>query len=389
MSTSASPTADRATATARVAPVLAGIGTATPSHRWPQGELAELQARLWGLEGEALERWWRIVDGSGIEHRAIVADPAELPRLGTEARMERFARHAPPLAASASAQAMRTAGVDPASVTDLVIATCTGFRAPGLAIDLIDAGGVGLSPSLRTLQLGFMGCFGGVAALRAARSIAGDDPEATVLVVCVELCSLHLRHDLDPQNLVASALFADGAAAAVVRGAAHPPNRESASVTLGRGRSLAMIEHRDSMTWRITDHGFAMTLSRDVPGAVRRRIGEFLGGCDRAGDSARRRLVLPHPGGPGILEAVEAGCAAVDPEFDRRGLAVASRVLQQHGNLSSAAILFVLEEALRSGLEPPAELVAFGPGLAIDAIELDRSSRRLHPAVEGPRTIGP
>lgn len=372
MSSSPSLIAGRTTATSRADPVLTGIGTATPAHRWPQRELAEVQARLWGLEGQALERWWRIVEASGIAQRAIVADPAELPRLGTEARMERFALHAPPLAAAASEQAIAEAGVDPASVTDLVIVTCTGFRAPGLAVDLIDSDGVGLSPSVRTLQLGFMGCFGGVAALRAARSIAGDDPEATVLVVCVELCSLHLRPDLEPQNLVASALFADGAAAVVVRGAAHSPNRESASVTLGRGRSLALVEHRDSMTWRITDQGFAMTLSREVPVTVRHRIGEFLGRSDRGENSKRERarLVLPHPGGPGILEAVEAGCAAVDPEFDRRGLAVASKVLRQHGNLSSATILFVLEEAIRAGLEPPAELVAFGPGLAIDAIAL-------------------
>ena len=366
MSVRAAPhPADRTSSPPATAPRLAGIGVALPEHRWLQRDLAELQADLWSLEGAELERWRRIVDRSGIEHRAIVGDPTELPALSTAARMERFEQFAPPLAQEAARRAIERAGCEAGAITDLVVVTCTGFSAPGLAGDLIGARGIGLRESVRPLQLGFMGCFGGIAGLRAAHAIASADPHAVVLVVCVELCSLHLRADRDPQNLVASALFADGAAAAVVRGAGD--SMAPAPAVLGKGRSLTLPEGRDEMTWRITDHGFAMTLSREVPILVKRRLAELLESA-----SPTPRALLPHPGGPGILEAVEAAIASssLSERIDPRGIAAARAVLRECGNLSSATILLVIERALAEGVGLPAEAVAFGPGLAIDAIGL-------------------
>jgi predicted naringenin-chalcone synthase len=360
----------------RRSPALAGIGSALPEHRWSQRDLSLLQADLWSLHGSELDRWTRIVERSGIEHRAIVGDPTELPTLSTAARMERFEHHAPPLARAAARRALANAGCRAEEVTDLVIVTCTGFSAPGLAGELIGARGIGLPETVRPLQLGFMGCFGGIAGLRAAGSIASADRQAVVLVVCVELCSLHLRADRDPQNLVASALFADGAAAAVVRGPSAagiaPP------IPLGRGRSLTLPEGRAEMTWRITDHGFAMTLSREVPVLVRRRLAGFLESA-----SPSPLAVLPHPGGPGILEAVESSIASsrLSERLDPRGLAAARGVLRDCGNLSSATILLVIERALADGVALPAEAVAFGPGLAIDSIGLGA------PDDAAPRTI--
>ncbi|MGA1707268.1 MAG: type III polyketide synthase [Phycisphaerales bacterium] len=361
-----------------VAPSLAGIGSALPERRWAQRELAALQADLWSLRGAELDRWQRIVERSGIEHRSIVGDPTELPSLSTAARMERFEEHAPPLARDAARRALEHAGCRADEVTDLVIVTCTGFRAPGLASDLIGDRGIGLPATVRPLQLGFMGCFGGIAALRAAGSIAAADPQATVLAICVELCSLHLRGDRDPQNLVASALFADGAAAAVVRGI--DSTDAGSGPRLGRGRSLTLPEGRDEMTWRITDHGFAMTLSREVPVLVRRRLAGLLESA-----SPEPRAVLPHPGGPGILEAVESSIASspLAERIDPRGLVAARSVLRDCGNLSSATILLVIERAIEAGVPLPAEAVAFGPGLAIDAIGLLAPPR---PAI---RTIAP
>ena len=254
-------------------PRIVGVGTAVPATRWRQEDLAAVQGELWGLRGAELDRWRRIVERSGVEHRAIVDDPHDLPGLSTARRMERFEAHAPGLAQDAAARALAAAGLGGGEVTDLVVATCTGFAAPGVGSSLI-GGRVGLRREVRPLQLGFMGCFGGVAALRTARAIAGDDPDAVVLALCVELCSLHLRSSTDPQNLVASALFADGAAAVVVRGGAE--SGEGRGIALGRGRSEALPEHREEMTWRITDEGFAMTLSREVPLAIRRSLGGSL-----------------------------------------------------------------------------------------------------------------
>lgn len=378
MSLSTESRAAETRSAARLGPALAGIGSALPERRWAQCDLAALQADLWSLRGAELDRWQRIVERSGIEHRSIVGDPTELPTLSTAGRMDRFEHHAPPLAREAAKRALRSAGCRADEVTDLVIVTCTGFSAPGLAGELIGARGIGVPDTVRPLQLGFMGCFGGVAALRAAGSIASADPHAVVLVVCVELCSLHLRADRDPQNLVASALFADGAAAAVVRHTGSegglPPAR------LGQGRSLTLPEGRDEMTWRITDHGFAMTLSREVPVLVRRRLAGLLESASPA-----PRAVLPHPGGPGILEAVESAIASsrLAERIDPRGLAAARGVLRDCGNLSSATILLVIDRALADGVALPAEAVAFGPGLAIDAIGL------CEPAGAAIRTIAP
>jgi len=360
-------------------PRIVGVGTAVPATRWRQEDIAAVQGELWGLRGAELDRWRRIVERSGVEHRAIVDDPHDLPRLSTARRMERFEAHAPSLAQDAAARALVAAGLGGGEVTDLVVATCTGFAAPGVGSSLI-GGRVGLRREVRPLQLGFMGCFGGVAALRTARAIAGDDPDAVVLALCVELCSLHLRSSTDPQNLVASALFADGAAAVVVRGGAE--SGEGRGIALGRGRSEALPEHREEMTWRITDEGFAMTLSREVPLAIRRSLGGFL-----AARRPRPRTILPHPGGPGILDAVASaiGSSPLAGSLDPRGIDLARGVLRDHGNMSSATILFVLERALAAGVELPAELVAFGPGLMIDAIlagDAGRGSR-------APRTIDP
>lgn len=343
---------------------LRGLGTATPPTRWPQRELAAVQAELWGLRGEEQARWWRIIDRSGVSFRAIAADPADLPRLSTAERMDRFETHAPSLAHAAARRALADAGREPREVTDLVVATCTGFAAPGLGARMVGPRGIGLSPQVRQLQLGFMGCFGGVAALRTAAALAAADPQAVVLAACVELCSLHLRRDTSPQNLVASALFADGAAAAVVEGTAASAG--AGGVRLGGGRCRTLPDSLEEMTWRITDEGFAMTLSREVPLAVRRSIRELL-----AEASPPPRAILPHPGGPGILDAVEAAIAdRGEGDLDGRGLVWAREILAEHGNMSSPTILFVLARAIERGVPLPADLVAFGPGLTVDAIGL-------------------
>lgn len=359
------PAAEERPAAAIPVASVRGLGVATPPTRWPQRGLAALQAELWGLRGEDLSRWWRIVDRSGVSFRAISADPATLPSLSTSQRMERFEQHAPELAHDAALRALANSRHAPGEVTDLVVATCTGFAAPGLGARMVGPRGIGLSPRVRQLQLGFMGCFGGVAALRTAAALAQADPEAVVLAVCVELCSLHLRRDLSPQNLVASALFADGAAAAVVSGSASAAGARG-GVGLGTSRCRTLPDSLEEMTWRITDEGFAMTLSREVPRAVRRAIRDLL-----AETRPPPRAILPHPGGPGILDAVEAALdGRAGEDLDRRGLACAREVLAEHGNMSSPTILFVLARAIERGVTLPAELVAFGPGLTVDAIGL-------------------
>ncbi len=302
----------------------------------------------------------------------------------TAQRMRAYEQFAPPLAERAARRAMAAAGVQPGEITDVVVVSCTGFAAPGLDVSLIDR--LGLDAATRRTTVGFMGCFGAINGLRVARGLCASDPGAVVLLVCAELCSLHVRSDRDPQNLVACALFADGAAAAVLAGdrtrhlsrrgmnTLRIPSQPASDVigVVGSGTSRLLREGRDWMTWRITDMGFAMTLTREVPAALRSCIAEFIDeGRNRS--AQRDETVIVHPGGPGVLDAVDSGLNL----RGGRGLDCSRHVLRKFGNMSSATVLFVLEHALNQGCLPPYRLLAFGPGLTIEGLEI----RAAEPAI--------
>ena len=343
-------------------PCLLGLGTAVPALALTQREIARRLARAWGLRGPKLDRWRRIVEGSRIERRFGVMLPERVVGLSTEARMAAYERHAAALAAPAAARALAAAGVRPDRVTDLVVVTCTGFAAPGLDVDLVER--LGLAPTVRRTVVGFMGCFGAIIGLRSALGVTRAEPGAIGLVVCLELCSLHLRMATDPENLVASALFSDGAAAAVVgspsRAGGSGGSRPIGALTFGASRLI--VEGRDWMSWRITDAGFAMTLDRRVPAALAANVAAIV----EAAAPIRPACHLVHPGGAAILDAVER---SLDLDGDG-GLDAARAVLRGYGNMSSATLLFVLAEALAAGCGPPALLLAFGPGLSVESLLL-------------------
>jgi predicted naringenin-chalcone synthase len=332
--------------------------------RVAQADAGRRLARLWGLEGEALARWERIVAASAVETRHGVVPIEEVVALSTGERMRLYEREAPPLAGAAARSALRSAAVAPARVTDLIVVSCTGFSAPGLDVDLVER--LGLRPTVRRSVIGFMGCFGAVIGLRAAVASCAADPRGVALVVCLELCSLHLRAERESGGQVASALFADGAAAAVVAGRsalAAPGAALPAPIgALGMGASRLISRGRDWMTWRITDSGFAMTLAREVPATLRAEIASAV----REASPVAPRSYIVHPGGPAIIDAVDAGLDLGGGS----GLDAARDVLRRCGNMSSATILFVLDEALRRGCPRPAILLAFGPGLAIESLTL-------------------
>jgi len=349
-------------------PRLAGIGTATPALALARGETRDRLARLWGLSGSELDRWCRIVDGTGIDMRYGVLPPEQIVGLSTEARMKAYEQLAPGLAKRAACAALDDAAVGADRVTDLLVVSCTGFSAPGVDVALVRQ--LGLSPTVRRTIIGFMGCFGAIVGLRSAVGACAADSRSVCLVVCVELCTLHLRPDRSTDNLVASALFSDGAAAAVVVGNGVELSRAGAGDAAGLGRLTTgfgrlIPEGRDWMTWRVTDTGFAMTLDRCVPAALNSAIAaiaEEAAGSDRNGPDC----YVVHPGGPGILDAVNDGLALAGGS----GIEAARAILRGYGNMSSSAILFVLAETLRDRYRPPALLLAFGPGLAVETITL-------------------
>jgi predicted naringenin-chalcone synthase len=321
----------------------------------------------------------RIYQASAIERRHTVIEdfapgcttfsffkgPQGGPEPGTAQRNALFARHAGALATEVVRDLLRDAGEDPAAITHIVTASCTGFAAPGFDCQVVSE--LGLPTSVQRFHIGFMGCFAAFPALRLADHICRSEPAARVLIICLELCTLHFTASRDPGVLVANSLFADGAAAALV--SAAPDINARPLYALRKFSSRILPSSADDMTWIVGDHGFEMRLSAAVPRLIEAHLNPLLEGqCRAAGiqPSDVRHWAI-HPGGRAILDksAVALGVAP-----DR--LAASYSVLRDYGNMSSATILFVLSELARTAGPGPVFSIAFGPGLTAESALLER-----------------
>jgi predicted naringenin-chalcone synthase len=287
------------------------------------------------------------LDTSGFYRRG------EFP--ATSARMALYEQHAPALAE----QAVRRLDLahDLAGVTHLVCASCTGFMAPGL--DQVLAERLALMPGLERTFIGFMGCYAAVPALRAAHHIVRGEPDARVLVVNAELCSLHMREASDLETVLSFLLWGDGATAALV-------SAEPRGLRLHDFRSVALPDTADLITWRIGDSGFQMGLSGKVPLRIERalRDEEASNGADgilRGQRPDAFEYWAVHAGGRTVLDAVEQGLRLV-PD----ALAHSRGILQDRGNMSSVTLMCVLERILAEPGEGEGIALAFGPGLCAE-----------------------
>jgi predicted naringenin-chalcone synthase len=305
--------------------------------------------------------------------RGWAGEPPRLP--STAERMVVYRRAARELGLEAARAALgRLPSLDPAQITHLIVASCTGFHAPGLDVDLVE--GLGLSRQVARTLIGFQGCHAGLASLRLADAICRADPQSLVLVVCVELCTLHFQLGATEDNLLANSLFADGAGA-VLLGADRGPEDGAGGprLVISRGASWLEPGTGGEMAWTVGDHGFEMRLSALVPRLLGRQVERFLEGelgLDRA---ARRglRFWAVHHGGPAILDEIERALG-LDPAL----LGPSRAVLRDHGNMSSPTVLFVLERiraalAGSEGGDAPGcgVALAFGPGLTLEALLLE------------------
>lgn len=361
---------------------LLGIGTAA-ANRVLQTTAARLTEPLCCDTDEHRHFLQRVYAGSGIYTRSSVLlakdDPDYSsvrafyrPRgspddLGptTSQRMALYAQHAPSLALAAARRALDASDTPPTAITHLLPVTCTGFFAPGLDSYLIDQ--LRLGRDVGRLQVGFMGCHGAFNALSVARQIALADRSARILICCVELCTLHLAYGFDPRKVVANALFADGAAAAVIGAPSSAGDGAGAPLLIQDASSLLVPDSLDAMTWRIGDYGFVMTLSPRVPALIRQHvpawIEQFLDRHQLTVSDITHYAI--HPGGPKVLTA----CAdALGVSHDV--LSHSRQVLHDYGNMSSATILFVLESLLAAGVSGPTLAMGFGPGLMAEALLL-------------------
>ncbi len=368
------------------APRLLAIGTALPDERISQARFAELAAAMCALNPRRERTFNRLYNRSRIDTRHSVllqgdgngAQPTQsffLPSEGehdrgptTARRMDQYEAQALPLARRAAENAIRVAGITPQHIGHSITASCTGFHAPGVDVLLPQA--LGLSPDVGRTHVGFMGCHGSFNALRVAGAMVHQLPREApcVLVTAVELCSLHFAYGFDAQKIVANALFADGAAAAVIAPSDFtPPDRSPPPCRwhLAAHGTTILPDTADAMTWHIHDHGFVMTLSPRVPEFIMKHLRpwltSWLNGLGLApGDTASWAV---HPGGPRILESVEESLS-----LPSDALRASHQVLAECGNMSSPTILFICERLMRAGAPLPCVAIGFGPGLTVEAM---------------------
>lgn len=345
-----------------VTAAVVGHGTALPAPMPQQALWDDFFDRHY--DGSPLAR--RIFDRAGVEVRHGVADPRvqDLSEWSTAARMRRFVTEAMPLGKEALSLCMDDAGLRPDDVDALTVVSCTGYATPGL--DILLARDLGMPLDVQRLHVGHMGCYAAIPGL-AAVSDAAVARGATGLMLCLELTSLHIQPATDDADqMVAHALFSDAAAAIAVTPDA-PMGMEIVDVIARTDASRSAL-----MTWDVTDLGFRMGLSPQVPDVLADHVGDVVAElCDRNAitvDAIDGWAV--HPGGPRIVDVVASRLGLSDDQ-----VAHSREVLRSHGNCSSATVLLIMQQMHDDdvvGAGGHAIAMAFGPGLTLYAALLRR-----------------
>jgi len=341
------------------------VATAVPPHVLEQDEVARLAPGLFGAAGN--RGLAKMFSNAGIERRHAVRPlPWYLAPRDWNDRAQAYLDAADTLFAAAADKALAAASLHARDVDIVITVSSTGIATPSL--EARAARTLGFRPDVARIPLFGLGCAGGVTGLSLAARLARAEPGKIVLMVAVELCTLAFRFDrADKADVVATALFADGAAAAVLRAGAETP---------GVARLGAAAEHMwpdtlDIMGWTVDPVGFGVVLSPALPRFLEAHLAapvhHFIAGLGLNG--ARPRMIC-HLGSTKVLAAIETalalGCGALADE---------RAVLRQHGNMSSPSILFVLEHALARGCQGPAVLAALGPGFTASFLAADLGSR--------------
>jgi predicted naringenin-chalcone synthase len=359
------------------------IGTAVPQTSYTQEFALQFLSDLQGADERVRRFLRRIYQGTAIEKRHTVIDdygkdpseftffpphPSLKPEPTTSQRNDRFVREADRLSLAAAGDLFAgLPGVDPGGITHLITVSCTGFSAPGFDLHLVKT--LPLRPTVHRFHLGFMGCYAAFPALKLAQAICRAEPDARVLIVNVELCTLHFQQRLDPDTIVANALFSDGASAALV--SAHPEDSGGGRLLLHRFAACCLAGSEEAMAWTIGDTGFQMRLSAYVPRLIQENIRPAMDDLFRQAGIRREQIKLwaIHPGGKAILEKIEQALG-----ISHERLQASYGILREFGNMSSATIMFVLRRILESAETGRIFAAAFGPGLTIECgyLEKDR-----------------
>lgn len=332
---------------------LKSIATALPDHKISQEDVLAVLAKA---RGAALPvRLKQILGNSGINHRYIAREPDYyLEQRSWPERARIYDQVGRALAEQAAHAALEKAALQPADIDVIVMISTTGTMTPSIPSRLIET--MGFRQSVQTVPVFGYGCAGGILGLRLANDLADTNGGQNVLMISLELCSLSYDYSqFDKKNMIATALFADGCAAAVLSGKGGQGDAPS----FGAFEQKTWPDTRDMMGWDIGDTGFDLVLARDIPTFVAQDFAPFCDAFLASQGLEKGDLNEPacHPGGGRVVEALEDYFA---PELS--GIAATRDILKHHGNMSSPTVLFVLEKILRDSPEKPILMTALGPG---------------------------
>lgn len=360
---------------------ITSIGTANPINKFNQSQLAEFMVQAMQLNPQDARKLKTIFRASGIDTRHSVIDDygkkddfsfysnnlnlESLP--STKKRLELFREKSLSLSLDAIVDCFAKApSIDSKSITHLIVVSCTGMYAPGLDIDLVKS--LNLPLNIQRLCINFMGCYAAFNAIKIADTYCAADPNAKVLVVCTELCSIHFQKENTDDNLLANALFADGSAALLIEGY----SRKGVNLKPVSFYCDLYQEGEQDMAWTVGDLGFEMRLSAYVPQVIKsgivdltRKLLEQI--SNQLSDISYYAI---HPGGKKILEVIEQELG-----LTKKDNQASYEVLRKYGNMSSPTVLFVLNEIYKNlnGVDDGKKILsfAFGPGLTLESLILE------------------
>jgi predicted naringenin-chalcone synthase len=348
------------------------IGTAVPQHRSKQTAILEFMHAAYG--NETASRKLNVLFGhSGIDERYSVIPDFDKSRnehvffngtpskAGVADRLSVFRERAVPLALEAIRDACEkiNTSIEAYGVTHLITVTCTGLSAPGIDAEIMRE--LNLPDDIYRTSVNFLGCNAAFHALKIADMICKTDPAAKVLVVSVELCTLHFQPKDNHDNLLSNTIFGDGAAAVLITGAAGGEGQKG--LAMHGFYSLLLDKGKDLMGWNVTPVNFEMILDAKIPEFIGNEVKSIV---SRAAAKFKIKSGgidswAVHPGGKKILDTIAKQMGLAENE-----LAASYKVLSEYGNMSSPTILFVLNELMNGNNTGTVFSIGFGPGLSIE-----------------------
>ncbi|TAH25242.1 MAG: type III polyketide synthase [Cytophagales bacterium] len=352
--------------------VITSIGTSNPKYRYTQDELYEYISEVGNLTSIQRRKLKSIYKKSAIESRysilsdfnkTIIKNYSQENTRSIEHRLELFYQHAPNLAIEAIHKTI-FGKLNPKSITHIITVSCTGMSAPGIEISLIES--LKLNNNIQRSAVNFMGCYAAIHALQQANNICIANPDAIVLVVCVELCSIHFQNTDSDDNLLANSLFADGAAATIVVSDKYAKDNSLLGLRIDDFNSKIISEGSKDMAWHISSSGFLMALSAYIPSLIALHLKSFLNTFSQKIDISNIAHWAIHPGGRKILDTI-----VKELNISSDKIKDSYEVLKDYGNMSSPSILFVLRNIMNRNTNRKADdkimALAFGPGLVMES----------------------